>query len=791
MPVLHSIIGWSERRICATLIAAITEKRIKAKLQVNSDASSKEESPNATVAGKSNPPSKPKNGDSWRFLLVELLNQLGLFFSHASQSKGVQATALFFDQVVRLLDSIDKMPEHDGCLIIRRIIPPTADATAKPDYFILFGDQAFSQADLVQHHSANSLKSTHLTLALDHAFTCFNALGISALFLQLPGKSSEKIDQLRLSLNILARFRKAVENNASITFRYLKGARTIPLGRDSNGKPDPNLTLVAGLNGLSAANMRELVKQADALCTLTTPDTAPCRSSDSYNQIFNTRSLRSQLIRPLVEINNLPWMQRQEAARSKTVADDAAHSVISLDETLSPEDLAGEIRQYLAGFLEARDQTAAELLNALFEYDFAALDAPGTAKTLNALTRLLRAVEKHTRDTGPVDRLLFYLHDRLGQISEEVLSQLSVQRQGLKVAHQGKSLLVGMIHPRLIGILNLVKERITVQHKLAAVREYALDLNVPDPQFWALHFKLSARAAADLQGLLARGLAAGIALDPIRFNDRLDRMDQEQEAGRLFEIMWCLLRGNATLLERSALLDGLVLLGGRLKHANDTLGFLLSDVFQNHDPVDPADRNAFALATLMLRTHRKEQRVDLEHTPEDVLAIKKSLHAGLVQYASWRMDIDPFRVLSKFNAIRSTLGRGLREKSGQTAVTDPVFRSLLGLEREGLIFASLTGGKTARLVLRGALDYYGDPCADIYLGHPHVTYLIDLMGHLRVVLRGMARLGQARDLDTLKAMEQNAAHLMALNTDSTYARRAQQMLQWVAPAIRAIQVQAQ
>ncbi|MBI5896508.1 MAG: hypothetical protein HZB24_11090, partial [Desulfobacterales bacterium] len=297
------------------------------------------------------------------------------------------------------------------------------------------------------------------------------------------------------------------------------------------------------------------------------------------------------------------------------------------------------------------------------------------------------------------------------------------------------------------------------------------------------------RAAANLQRILAQRLAAGQALDPILFGNQLDDLDQE--AGRVFEIMWCLLRQNTTALGRSALLDGLVLLGERLRSENDALGFLLSDLFQRVDPVEPGDRNGFALATVMLRTHRKERHADLERTPEDVLAIKKSLHPQLARYASWRMDIDPFRVLSKFKTIRNLLGRGMRESAGQTAVTDPIFRSLLALEREGLIFTSLAGGKTARLVLRGALDYYGDPSADIYLGHPHGSYLIDIMGHLRVVLRGMARLGQARDLDTLKAMEQSASRLMALDTDPTYARRAKQMLQWVAPAIRAIQVQAQ
>jgi hypothetical protein len=751
--------------------------------------SSKDDSSNATAAGHSNPPTKTNSGDSWRYLLIELIHQLGLFFTHASQSKSVQATAVLFDQVARLLDMIDKMPGHDGCLIIRRIIPPSADALAKPDYFILFGNQAFRGADLVGQRPASGPKGLHhLSSTMDQTFACFNALGISALFVQLPGKDPEKIDQLRLSLNIVARFRKAVENNSSITFRYLKGARTIPLARDSNGKPDPNLTLVAGLNGLSAVNMRELVKQAEAFCTLGTPETAPCRTSDSYNQIFNARSLRSQLIRPLVEINNLPWMQSQDTCSPDIADGEESQSVISLDEALSPDDMAAELEHYLAGYLGGGERPAREILNALLQCDFASLDAEGTAKTMNAVTRLLQALERHAKEPGPVDRLLFYLHDRLGCLSEPVLSKLLVQRQGLKVENRGKTLLVGMVHPRLVDIINLVKERIAVQNKIAAVRALSLDLGAPDPGFWSSHFKLSGPAATDLQRIFTRCLATGRSLDPALFCNYLDSLDAQ--TGRVFEILWCLLRQNAAPLEPSALLDALVLLGERLKSGNDALGFLLSDLFQSVDPLEPSDRFAFALATLMLRTHRKERHADLQRTPEDVLAIKKSLHEGLVRYAAWRMDIDPYRILSKFNIIRSLLGRGMREKNGLTALTDPAFRSLLALEREGLIFTSLAGGKTARLVLRGALDYYGDPGADIYLGHPHTSYLVDLMGHLRVVLRCMARLGQARDLDTLKAMERDASRLMALDTDPTFARRAKQMLQWVAPAIRAIQVQA-
>jgi hypothetical protein len=766
---------------------------------VSSRLSSIDDSSTPTAANNPDPSQKRNNGDSWGILLIELINQLGLFFTHARQAKGVQATAVLFEQVTRLLDVIDKMPGHDSRLTIRRISPSSPGAHEKPDYYFSFGNQAFRGTDLIGRSGHAPRGSSHPASALEQTFVCFNDLGIFSLSLELPGKASERIDQLRLALNIVARFRQAVENNASITFRSFGRAVRIPLVRDRGGKPDANLMLVAGLNGLSAVNMRELIKQAEAFYDLSTPDAAAGREVDDYNQIFTVRSLRSQLIKPLVEMNNLPWIQSEDISEHSATAgitspmegdifpkSGTADAVCRVPLALTPADYNLSLA-YLSGYLSGTDHQAQEAVTALFEWDFASSDMEGLAKTMGMLTRLLYALEKHTKDPAPMERLLLFLHDRMGRIPDETVAHLSVQRRGLRIETQGRTLLVGMVHPHLLDVITLAKERIAVQRKIAAVREHAFAIDSANVQFLAEHFNLSDPVAVEVLQMFRQCLISDGEVDRVPFFDQMEAFAQHE--GSIFEIAWCLLRQAPQIHVRTALLNSLPLLGERLEDHKSALAFLLADLFQSFHEVEPSDRNAFAMATLLVRTSHKERRVDIDRTPEDVLAVKKSLAAHLVKFAAWRMDIDTSRVLSKFKKIREALCCGMQDPTVKLSKSDLGFRSLLAVEREGLIFVSLVGGKTARTVLRSALDYYGDPRAEIYQGQIHPPYLIDLMAHLRIVLRGLARLGQPRDLDTLKAMEQSASQLMALDTDPAYARRVQQMLQWVAPAMRAIQGQ--
>lgn len=747
---------------------------------------------------------KPAFGEPGRILLIELINLLSLFFIHSCNAKGARATAVLFDQIVQRLNILDKMTGHESGIIIRRISYSASVFEGKPDYFLSFGQMAFRGSEAIVLNGPKGKSSHVLGLALEQALACFNDLGIYSFFLQLPGASSTRVDQLRLALNILARFRSSVGHNASITFRYFGRAMAIPLIRDSEGIPDPNLTLVAGLNGLSAVNMREIVKQAVAFCSLAPPqDDIECMSQN-YNKIFKVRSLRSQLVQPLVEMNNLPWMRADEgpiqvkdeihddslevSSQATEPASDGVKKVtverhIPFDLAVTPDfDLmAADLNSYM----ETSDQEVAGAMDSLFDFDFDQLTPEEFGNHVKMVSQLLnRLSSDHT--TPSLARLLNFLRDRFEQFPEEILSHMAVQRQGLRVELQGRKFIVGMVHPQLLNLVSFVKERIELQHKIDAVCDFGHHLLQPNNNDLVRRFSISEEDAKNIKSLLAKCFNDKGRFLRSHFTANIDKLSQH--GNMLFEILWCILRQTTVTQDRLALINTIPLLIERLGDAENALTFLLSDLFQDSKKVELSDRNAFALATLMLRTHNKERNIDIDSTPEEVLAVRKSLNKKLIRSTADRLATNAMRVRSKFHTIREILAQNATIHPTDDKISLLSFKFLLALEREGLIFMALVGTPTAHVVISDALAYYGDPSAQIYHKQLSSQNLLDLMGHLRIVLKCIARLGEPEDLEKLKVLERAVPRLMALNTDPTYTQAVRQTLKWAEPAIRAIQV---
>jgi hypothetical protein len=727
------------------------------------------------------------SGDPWRILLIELANLLGLFLTHARHAKGARATAVLFDQMVRRLHFLEKMPGHDSGMIIRRIANASWGSAERPDYFFLFGDQAFRGAD--------ARSNSHLVNALDQAFGCFYEHGIFALYLQLPGTSIEKIDRLRLTLNILARFRSAVENNASITFRYFGRAMAVPLIHDAQGRPDPNLTVAAGLNGLSSVNMRKLIKQSMAYLKLSYAEgDAKEPASNTYNQIFSVRSLRSQLIQPPAEINNLPWMQDDTPVHPE---DDAAglneKKNIGSENSGAPPFLDRKLASvfelspaYLRIYLNSGPVELDEAIESCFAYDYAIVDPSALAGHISSINLILTALERGAADPLPLERFISYLHECFAGLPDALTICLAVQRRAIKVQIEGRTTLIGMAHPRLLDLVALVKERMNTKHKIAAVRNRTFSQNRAELMNMADVFASNDAGLNSIKELLKECFDDCFRFDRRSFESRLDTF--APCANDIFEMLWCILRHVPQASDRFAILEALPMLVNRLQDKKAMLSFLLSDLTQAAQQVEVSDRNAFCLATQMLLNHPHKERKSLRKTPEDVLALQRNLNPEIIEYAAWRMDTDTQSIASKFTAIRDGLHRcGQMPVSAPPNDVQPGFHFLLSLEREGLIFISMVEGKTARLVLRRAFDDYTDLKNEMYQNPFFSPFLFDIISQLRVVLRGMVRLGEPQDLDKLKMLEQSSAQLLALDVDPTFVRRVKQTLQWVATAIRAIQ----
>ena len=406
-------------------------------------------------------------------LLVGLVHLLGLFFTHSRSSFKARATSVLFDQLLSHLNILEKSAGNDGVIIIRRAGRRFLTKRGSPNYHISLGPLTLKgKGRVIDLSSTGNGPMMRMDAALGQSFECLSTHGIDSLLMEFPGSSTDKVDKLRLSLNIIARYRVAVENSATIVFRYYGRSMRVPLVHDYLGRPDPNLTLMAGLNGISARNARELVRQADAY-----HDLAPADDSDppkntianqsSYERIFRKASLKSQLIKPLVEINTLPWVVDDKAKAKEgnkppapqdqnciPIGDDAV--IASVDPRFAWRSFSvyrfREPVSYslLSGLLDIRNSQIASAVDAVLADDYNSLDIKEAGRRLVMATTVLRAVEKQSRDPLIIDRLIHHLHDQFLWVPDTVLTNITVQKKGIKLFDQSGAIMVGMIHPRLL-----------------------------------------------------------------------------------------------------------------------------------------------------------------------------------------------------------------------------------------------------------------------------------------------------------------------------------------------------
>ena len=422
------------------------------------------------------------------------------------------------------------MPGHEGTLMLNCGVVHNGDHTDVVQYRIIFGNLILQRTS---HDKENLLiggkQGAYLNNALDQTFDYLVGYGIESLNLQMPGAHAEKIDQLRLALNIVARIQDAVKSHGTVTFHYGDRPLTVPLIYKPQGQPDFNMTLLAGINGLSATNTEELIKQAQAFHDLALADNVE-RSQpfkvvkESYSQIFKVRSLRSQIAKPLVEVNNIPWIGVEPAYRDKNGWQGAAESPVEPN-AASETDSHGEeltfvnsltlhvsasfdhlsestaTRQYLAGRLAGDDSQSNIDLDTVFVDDYTAFDTLALGERLVAASRLLYGIDKENQDFAVGDRLLYFLQIRLLQVDDQVLANIEVQNQGLRFVSLDRTMVVGLVHPRLVDMIVLVNDQVITRQKIDVIGKIAFEFDQHYTNLVADAFKISNEDAHHLLNL--------------------------------------------------------------------------------------------------------------------------------------------------------------------------------------------------------------------------------------------------------------------------------------------------
>ncbi len=750
----------------------------------------------------------------WRIVLAEFVHLLGLFLRHASQTKSARATAVLFDQMLRHLMILERMPGHDGSLVVLKKTDLSSGSGVNGGYRILFGELTVHD-DRNPFASGTPLVSKRITLlnsGLEQAFEWMAQHRIDCLYIELPGGSNEKTDQLRLSLNIVARYQPAVMNETSITFRYAGRALTVPLIRDSLGNPDPNLTLVAGLNSLTTMNTRALIKQAEAYCQMEARQRADGAKTavpaGSYNQIFNVRSLRAQIIRPPVEVNNLGAIDAKRRSKRKTLFEHASNDQTSdqttddciaagsLDDLMRPitvpyntlRQITQVERSFFADWIDVDDPQYETALHAILSDNYVDLNTTDIGRRLAAVSSLIYAVEKKCQDPAVIDRLLFVLQDRLMLAAEGVLANIHVQNQGLRLISNGRVVIAGLMHQRLIDLVSLVKDKVVTKKKFDIIRSLGFDFNPGDFHAVARFFNLPPNNVQYLMDLLKSCFDTGGGFRREVFESSIHRM--APQADTLFEMLWCFLKLTPRRKDRLAFVNAIPVLMTHLKDPDRALRFILDDLCQDIFQIDFSDRNALVLANILLRTENRELYIDLQRTPEHVLDQSSDETSAAKRYVVWRLNTDNIRIVTKFKTIHMALAASLKAAIEEEAEPQET-QFLFSLERETLIFMSLAGSMAARGYLHHALLQYGDSSADIYqnvyIGH----YLSQLINHLRIVIRGLGCLGEVDDIAVLMVLKSHVEPLSAMANHPAQALAVRRAFKWVDSSIKAIQMRNQ
>jgi hypothetical protein len=344
------------------------------------------------------------------------------------------------------------------------------------------------------------------------------------------------------------------------------------------------------------------------------------------------------------------------------------------------------------------------------------------------------------------------------KVSGEALEAVTVLKDGLKIAVGRKTTLLGTMHSELLTVVSLGKESRMTEQRLVAVEKMVGDPTEDNlkavSQTFQLPVKDTERIMISIQNLFGekrRFIRSAFEMNP----DIL-----ANHGNRAFELSWCVAKVLEGRNNRVAFLNALQHLISRMQRTKQALRFLLADFCRFPNTVRLSDRNAIMLSNILLRLYNKELDVDIEMTPEEVLNVRNGLDKDAVNYAQFRLDTVETRFASKVCAIHEQLTALLEDPV--EAQKDFSIRHLLLLEREIFIFLSLLSGKTAHMIMISALNEYGNPDAGIYSCSRAISYLPFLFQQLKVIIRGVGRIGTPDDIASLEQIKRQGDRMMEL-----------------------------
>jgi hypothetical protein len=368
--------------------------------------------------------------------------------------------------------------------------------------------------------------------------------------------------------------------------------------------------------------------------------------------------------------------------------------------------------------------------------------------------------------------ILGNIETRLEKVREKVFDDL-FEQIGQDGVTDEKLGVLGWLHEKLLNTVLFYKRRIDTKKKMREIVHRAITFNLQDFETLAQDFNISIDEAKSLIELLKGCFDQNGRFIKGAFAQILPECSRYER--NIFEFLWHYLREYIHQKDRTSYLNSLQLLIAKMQRPKSALKILLTEFCLDSDKISYADSKALMLCSLLVRKYNKGL-IDVEITPEDVLRVEEGLDKDVANYAAWKVDKEQDRFFDKIKTIHQCLVDALSGDRKKNSATDLQF--LISLEREAYIFFSLVGGASAHSILLSVLKEYGDSESRIYRARESRRYTGALLQNLRIVVRGLGRVGGAEDLPALDSIKDNRSQMESIESSERHKLIVDRIVAW-------------
>ena len=704
--------------------------------------------------------------DGWRILLIQLIYSLGAYLrgDHRTGTSGNEVQA--FKQIANLMVKLSRMTGHDGKVLVRyRGVPTTPDTPEKFDYEIIFGNLLVDMGLIPKIVKRHGPKMTPLSDQLLQGFSTLSSHAISNLFIKLPKELPADVKTFRTCLHILAQFKRAQEANTPIALIQDGKRVALPIVPNEKNRPDPNLTMVAGINHLAPKAIQGLIKKVDMWMLKKAATKSTSGFTCVYDAIYGMQKLSAKLLKPPLEVNNVTWLM-----------------ISNYDQKVTQSQ--ARVAQFVVDHAQGSPQKVARVIQSVYGDDYGKINVKHLGDRLHLSSDLLTSIDNKPKEKVLSNEVLDNIQERLDSVSDHVFDELSVSDSQEDGDDSGKDSVIGIIHKQLFKMVSFFQNRSTTRSKMKAMVQQPIQFSDQDYETLAQDFEISLKEAQELVATLRSCFGSQGNFNKTAFASHIPKYIEYEK--KIFDFLWHHLKDVILQEDRVTFLNSLQLLTSQMKQPKRAFRILLEDFCDDPEVVHYSDDKALMLANLLVHRYAKEL-ADIEITPEDILLNRKGIDKGLAKYASWRIDKDQDKFFEKVRTIHGRLAESLGDAEGSKTGVDK--STLLRLERELFILFAQVSGQTAKTVIRSGLKEYANPTALIYASPDSANYMSHMLQNLRVALRGLGCIGGPEDIPHLEEIKRREEEFIHLKKSKEHRTQAQLISEWVDDAIKYLRIQ--